>query len=138
MLSRCLLGVCLLAAPALAQPLSTAFTYQGQLTSSGQPAAGAYDFKFSLFDNASGGAPTGPQLCPDTAPAAGGPSTSQLAFGPQSTGGQRSLEIWARPPNGQGCGSTAGFTILGPRQSLTAAPNAAFSLSAGAANNATQ
>jgi hypothetical protein len=133
MLSRCLLGVCLLATPALAQPLSNAFTYQGQLTSSGQPAAGAYDFKFSLFDNASGGTQTGPQLCTDNVTVAGGLFNVQLDFGAQFAGQQRFLEIWVRPHNGQGCGSTAGFTILGPRQSLTAAPNAAFSITAASA-----
>ncbi len=38
-----------------AAPLGTAFTYQGRLHQSGQPAAGSYDLRFSLFDAESGG-----------------------------------------------------------------------------------
>ena len=41
--------------PARAQ--STAFTYQGSLEDSGQPASGLHDFRFRLFDAATGGAP---------------------------------------------------------------------------------
>src|SRR2546423_6852915 len=115
-----------LAAAAFAQPLTTAFTYQGQLTSSGTPATGAHDFKFALFD--AGGTQSGPQLCADNVTVAAGLFNVQLDFGAQFAGQQRFLEIWVRPHNGQGCGSAAGFTILGPRQNLTAAPNAVFSL----------
>ncbi len=34
---------------------STAFTYQGNLTSSGSPASGNFDFEFRLFDAADEG-----------------------------------------------------------------------------------
>ena len=35
--------------------LGTAFTYQGRLTDGGNPAEGAYDFQFRLYDAPSGG-----------------------------------------------------------------------------------
>ena len=31
-------------------PLTTAFTYQGELAATGTPAAGAFDLRFRLFD----------------------------------------------------------------------------------------
>ena len=34
----------------LADPLGTAFTYQGRLNSTGQPANGHYDLRFTLYD----------------------------------------------------------------------------------------
>ena len=36
-------------------PLTTAFTYQGQLKDGGMPATGAYDLQFRLFDAANSG-----------------------------------------------------------------------------------
>ena len=41
---------------AVAAPLGTAFTYQGQLKSDGSPANGLHDMRFRLFDAAVGGA----------------------------------------------------------------------------------
>ena len=55
----------LLASPALAQtPLGTSFTYQGRLVESGTPPNGSYDFRFVLYDAASGGNQVGPQNSP--------------------------------------------------------------------------
>ena len=39
------------AAPLSAQTLGTAFTYQGQLKESGQPANGLYDLQACLYDS---------------------------------------------------------------------------------------
>jgi hypothetical protein len=121
-----------LAAPALAQPLPTAFTYQGHLTSAGSPAAGAHDFQFVLYDAATGGAQIGPTLCADNVTVADGVFTVSLDFGNQYTG-QRYLEVRARQDTGQDCSAPAGFTTLAPRQPITAAPAASFALSAPAA-----
>ena len=44
---------------AQAQPLTTAFTYQGELVNGAALATGTYDFKFTLFDAFSGGSPIG-------------------------------------------------------------------------------
>ncbi len=41
------------ATAAFAQPLGTSFTYQGELRSAGEPAAGVHDLRFRLFDAAS-------------------------------------------------------------------------------------
>jgi hypothetical protein len=51
-----------------------------------------------------------------------------LDFGAQFTGLQRQLEIRVRPDAGLNCSNVTGFTTLSPRQSLTAVPNASFSL----------
>jgi hypothetical protein len=134
----CFAAVALAAALAHAQPLSTAFTFQGELDNAGAPAAGTYDFKFTLYDALTGGSQVGPQLCSDNVAVASGKVTVQLDFGSQFSGQQRFLEVWVRPDTGLACANPAGFTILGPRQSLTAAPNAVYSLSAASAINATQ
>ncbi len=38
-----------------AEPVGTAFTYQGRLTDANQPANDLYDFQFKLFDGSTGG-----------------------------------------------------------------------------------
>ena len=134
-------ALALAAAISSAQPLTTAFTYQGRLDSSGAPASGVYDFKFTLFDGAAGGAQVGPQLCSDNLTVTAGTFAAQLNFGAQFVGQQRFLEIWVRPDTGLACGSNTGFSILGPRQPLTAAPSSDFALAAASAmtaDNATQ
>jgi hypothetical protein len=121
---------------ALAQPLTTAFTYQGRLDSAGSPASGTYDFRFALFDAASAGNQLGPTLCVDNISVTNGTFMAQLDFGAQFAGQQRFLEILVRQDSGMDCSNSAGFTPLTARQNLTAAPNAAFALSAGSANTA--
>jgi hypothetical protein len=132
-----LVVVVMAAAVAPAQPLTTALTYQGRVDSSGAPATGTYDFKFTLFDAPAAGTQLGPQLCSDNVAVAGGTFTVQLDFGSQFAGSQRFLEIWVRQDTGLSCASSTGFTILTPRQNLTAAPNALFSLTATTAATAT-
>ena len=44
------LAVLWLLTPAFAEPVSPAFTYQGQLTEGGVPADGLYDLVFQLYD----------------------------------------------------------------------------------------
>ncbi len=122
-----LLGL-VVACTALAQPLSTAFTFQGRLDTSGAPASGTYDFRFTLFDAASAGAQLGPMLCSDNISVVNGAFSVQLDFGAQFAGQQRFLEVQVRQDTGLTCSNPAGFVILSPRQNLTAAPNALFSL----------
>jgi len=43
-----------------AEPMGTAFTYQGRLTDANQPANGLYDFQFKLFDAPTAGNQQGP------------------------------------------------------------------------------
>lgn len=54
-LSKLLAMVLLSAGLASADPLGSAFTYQGQLDDNGTPANGNFDFEFALYSSASGG-----------------------------------------------------------------------------------
>jgi hypothetical protein len=108
---------------ALAQ--STAFTYQGLLDDAGSPADGPHDFRFRLFDLATGGAQVGPQLCADNVQVVVGKFTTPLNFGAVfATTAGRFLEIEVRSDTGLNCGSADGFVILSPRQPITPAPRA--------------
>lgn len=117
-LFACTIGTALAAAPVLAQPLGTAFTYQGQLTQADVPATGLYDLQVCLFD-----APTNPTplaCAPDFAdvPVEAGVFTIALDFGPAAfVGQQRFLELRVRPG-----ASTGAYTSLAPRQPIRAAP----------------
>src|SRR5262249_46295412 len=110
----------------------------GELKNGASPASGMYDFKFTLYDALTGGTQLGPQLCSDNIAVTDGKVTVQLDFGAQFSGNQSFLEVWVRPDTGLSCGNNGGFSILGPRQSLTAAPNAIYSMNAGGAVNAAQ
>lgn len=128
----------LLAGRANAQALGTAFTYQGSLTTSGTPANGLHDLRFRLYDALAGGSQVGSTLCSDNVGLIDGRFAVELDFGAVFSGQERYLEIEVRPDTGLSCGNIAGFTILGPRQRLSGAPNALFALTSAAANNATQ
>ncbi len=119
-----------------AQPLTTAFTYQGELGANGSPAAGLHDFRFRLYDSMLGGAQIGSTICMDNINVALGRFIVQLDFASQFAGQQRFLEIEVRTDTGLNCSNATGFITLTPRQSLTAAPNALFALNAAAATNA--
>lgn len=120
--------------PSLAQtPLGTAYTYQGQLQSSGSPANGSYNLVFKLWNDPSLSAPAnqvGPTLTfdgvggnPPPVVVANGLFTQQLDFGAGAfDGNKRWLEI------------TVGGTTLSPRQELTATPYARFSAAPWATN----
>lgn len=128
------LVLCLAAATASAQ--STAFTYQGQVVSAGVPASGLHDMRFRLFDAATGGTQIGTTQCVNNVTVINGVFTTTIDFGQQfATTGARFIEIDVRPDTGLSCSNTTGFTLLAPRQPLTAAPLAnhaksAFSLAA--------
>lgn len=110
----------LLATSGSAQSLGSAFTYQGQLTETGQAANGLYDIQACLFD-----APLSAvaiACAPDfeDVPVEGGVFTLALDFGAAPfVGLQRYLELRVRPG-----ASTAGFTVLAPRQLVRPAPEA--------------
>jgi hypothetical protein len=133
-----LAGACLGAAARAQGPLTTAFTYQGELRQSGAPAAGLYDLRFRLYDAPAAGAQLGPTLCADNLTPSAGRFTLDLDFGAQFNGQQRFLEIEVRQDSGLDCANAGGFTVLTPRQPLSAAPAASFALAAGTSSNATQ
>jgi hypothetical protein len=126
--------ISLAGAPALAQ--STALTYQGRLNDGGLAASGRHDFRFILFNVASGGSPIGSIQCADNVMLADGLFTTTVDFGQNfATTADRFVEIEVRKDTGLSCGDLAGFTRLGPRQRITAAPwaihaRSAFSLDA--------
>jgi hypothetical protein len=110
-----------LALPVSAAPLGTAFTYQGELRDSGQPANGAYDFEFRLYTTqAGGGAPLGPTVSRNDVVASGGRFATELDFGnAQFAGDAQWLEVAVRAG-----ASTGAFVTLLPRQPVTPAPYA--------------
>ncbi len=97
----------------------TAFTYQGRLNDTGQPANGSYDLTFGLFNTSSGGGQVGNTLTNTTTTVSNGLFTVTLDFGTGVfTGPNRWLGITART-NG-----AASFTTLAPRQPLLPMPYA--------------
>ena len=113
----------------LAQPLGTAFTYQGQLTESGQPASGLYDLQVCLFDSPSNPVPLGCAADFGDVPVEDGVFTLALDFGAAPFAGQqRFLELRVRPG-----ASSGGYTILSPRQLVRATPEALRAAAASAA-----
>jgi hypothetical protein len=113
---------------ALADPLGTAFTYQGRLTDSGSPAAGLYDFQFVLCDAATNGAALGTNTVA-AASVTNGLYNVTLDFGSAAfNGNARWLELFVRT-NG-----SAAWTALTPRQAVTPTP---YALHAAAASGVT-
>jgi len=123
--------VCCAASAAFAQPLDTSFTYQGVLADAGAPVTGTYDLRFRLYDSLAGSGQVGAALCANDVAVTDGRFTAALDFGAGAFAGQkRFLEIEVRSDTGLACADASGYTLLTPRQELTAAPHASFSLQA--------
>lgn len=111
-------------------PLGDGITFQGKLNEAGDPANGPFDFQFMLFDAASGGSQVGDTLTLEDVPVVNGLFTVQLDFGDVAFQGEaRWLAVAVRPGV-----STAQYTLLNPRQMITAVPYA-LSLQPGAVVN---
>lgn len=121
---------------AVAQPLTTSFTYQGSLIDGGAPANGTFDLRFRLYDQSvsPGGSLIGPTLCVDDVTVVDGVFTTQIDFGAVFAGQRRFLEVAVRPGSAGSCAVIVGYTVLSPRQEIAAAPNAAFALNASSLN----
>src|SRR5512140_2298287 len=97
----------------------TAFTYAGRLDIDGAPANGSYDLHFALFDAPAGGNLVGSALTTNAVAVSNGLFTVTLDFGAGVfPGADRWLNLSVKT-NG-----VASFTVLAPRQQLTAAPYA--------------
>jgi hypothetical protein len=111
------------ATTALADPLGSAFTYQGQLTDNGSPANAMYDFQFGLFTSATGGTAVD-TINLDDLSVSNGLINASLDFTALPFDGQGLwIEVNMRPA---GSGS---YTTLSPRQALSAAPFALYAMS---------
>ncbi len=107
-----------------ADPIGTAFTYQGQLKEGDIPADGEYDFVFRLFNAPTGPAQIGSDVPVNDWPVSNGLFAVQLDFGADVfTGDALWLEVAVRPG-----GSDGAHIILSPRQPLTAAPYALYAV----------
>ena len=110
---------------------TTAFSYQGQLASGGDPANGTYDFTFSLFNNDStntgkiGGTVTNSEVG-----VTNGLFTVSIDFGSVFGSNASWLAIGVRT-NGE-----TNFTALNPLQQLTPTPYALYAPNAGTAETA--
>lgn len=104
---------------AAADPLPTAFTYQGSLTASGALVNTPTDVQCSLWDAASGGTQVGSTLTQTAVTVENGLFVVSLDFGvdPYASAKALWLQIAVRNPTG-----TGSYTVLGTRQALTAAP----------------
>jgi hypothetical protein len=105
--------------------LSTSFTYQGYLTDGSNPANGAYDFQFTLYNASSGGSQVGSIVTKGNVNVAKGLFNVALSFGSVFDGTRLWLEIAVRPTGG------TGYTILSPRQEILPSPYAFYTNRAG-------
>lgn len=113
-----------------ARSQTTAFTYQGQLSSNSVPANGLYDLRFQLF-NVSSNAVGNPFTNSPTG-VTNGLFTATLNFGTSVfDGSDRWLQIAVR-----NYGDTNDYTPLSPLQPITSVPYAIRSLNAVNATNA--
>jgi phage tail-like protein len=111
-----LAGICLLNAPA------AAFTYQGRLHVTGDPAQGLYDMYFTVCDSAVKGQAVSETLKCYKVDVTNSYFTVELDFSPSAVlfnGQPRWLEIAIKP-----AGSKLVPEILSPRQPITAVPEA--------------
>lgn len=115
-----------------AAPLGTEFTYQGVLSDGGAPASGDFDFRFLLYDAEVGGSQAGSIIYVEDLTVTDGRMTTQLDFGGVFDGTALWLEVGVR--DGVSIGA---YTVLQPRQELTAAPFAQHAKVADSAETAT-
>jgi N-acetylneuraminic acid mutarotase len=102
-----------------AAPVGTAFTYQGRLSTGGNPANGVYDLTFALFDASIDGNGLGGSLTNSATVISNGLFAATLDFGSNVFNGAGLwLQIGVRTNSG------GSFTLLNPRQMLTPAPYA--------------
>jgi len=109
-------------APALqaGAPSATEITYQGFLEHAGEPANGAFDFEFTLWDAEQDGTQLGSAISLQEVPAADGVFQVELDFGATAFDGSlRWLRIRVALAND-------GLTTLAPRQEVKSAPYALF------------
>lgn len=112
---------------------TTAFNFQGRLNDGANPANGAYDLQFKLFDAITGGTQVGTTVDRPNLTLINGVFSTTLDFGAAAfTSGNRFLEISVRPFN-----SPNAYVVLGARQQILSVPLAVRATSAANADLAT-
>lgn len=116
-----LLATFMAAAPIALATVPAPISYQGRLDVSGSPAAGEFDFLFTLHDAESGGTTVAGPVVADDLVVTGGLFSTQLNFGGGApfTGQDLWLQVAVRPGN-----ETGAFTTLGGRVPLSTVPYA--------------
>lgn len=102
--------------------LGTAFTYQGRLSDSGNPANGNYDFRFRLALDPQGNNYAGSPVLTNGVAVSSGLFTVSLDFGSVFTGSNYWLQVDVRT-NG-----AAAYSPLTPLQALSPVPYALYAL----------
>jgi hypothetical protein len=109
------------ATTAVRAPVGSGFTYQGRLLIDSSPTSERHDFRFNLYDAATGGTLLGTELEEDVT-VSDGLFSVQLDYGADDfTGEARWLEVAVRPDEST---DEADFSTLAQRQPLTPAPYA--------------
>ena len=111
-----------------AEPMGTAFTYQGHLYDANHVANGLYDFAFKLYDADVGGSKAANDVNVADVDVIDGYFTVELDFGDVFDGNAVWLEIGVRPgeendPND--------YTTLSPRRQVTPTPYALYAVTGG-------
>src|SRR5437867_97361 len=111
---------------------SAALTYQSRLLDAGQPANGNYDFELSIAEALTNGSYAGSILSMPAVLVVNGIFTVTLDFGDSVfDGSPRWPEVAVRTND-----SPASFTVLAPRQPITASPYSVFAETAATAGTA--
>jgi len=105
-----------------ATSLGTAMTYQGHLKIGDSPANGNYDMVFALHDEEVTNSPVGSPV-QKIVTVTNGAFATELDFGAVYDETQLWLQVGVKPE-----GSPMNYTLLSPRQKLTAAPYASYAL----------
>lgn len=121
-----MLAVCAAVTVAGALP----FTYQGELTQDGQPAAGDYDLRFQIYTDDTGDILLVTRYADDQV-LTDGRFTAEIDAEAILTGFDRWIAVSVRPGSVSNQDrSDASYTLLSPRQLITAAPYATMAFSA--------
>ncbi|MCF6289191.1 MAG: hypothetical protein L3J53_08170 [Proteobacteria bacterium] len=105
---------------AMAAPVGSRFSYQGELQDAGSPANGMYDFRMEIWSTETGGTTVASQVNLEDVSVVNGLFTVELDFGDAPFNGEDNfLKIQVR----EGA-STGGYTALSPRQRINAVPYA--------------
>jgi hypothetical protein len=119
------------AATIVSHAQTTTFNYQGRLTEGGNPANGAYQMQFKLFDAVVAGNQIGSTLNDVPVTVSQGLFSIKLDFGIAAfSGASRWIEIAVRHS------SSEFYTVLSPREQITSSPYSVRTIYAGLADDA--